>query len=155
MFTTRSAGLIVAVMVSGIACQPKEFAKPNSQGTEAKAAQPSQAPAGDVESVLKSGRWEKRSGLGSGMAWQYLDGGRVRIYDGGEIDESYRWEVLSRNEGQKTIKIRYWRPADTSNEHREFVFKFASGGDTAEVENWLRKNGKIEMRGESTQYRVR
>jgi len=109
----------------------------------------------DVESVLKSGRWEKRAGLGRGMSWQYLDGGRVKIYDGSEINEAYKWEVISRNEAERKIKIRYWKSADTTNEHREFVFKFSPDGDSAEVENWLRKNGQIEWRDESTQYRVR
>lgn len=109
----------------------------------------------DVESILKSGRWEKRAGLGAGMAWQYLDGGIVKIYDGSEVDEAYRWEVMSRNEAERKIRIRYWKSADSAKEHREFVFRFSPSGETAEVENWLHKNGQIELRGESTEYRVR
>ena len=152
--------LICAAMFSGLACQPQHVmtespVRESRQPVGVDSPQGRHESADDVESVLKSGRWEKRSGLGNGMAWQYLDGGKVRIYNGGEVDEAYRWEVLSRNEGQKTLKIRYWRPADTTNEHREFVFKFAPDGETAEVENWLHKNGQIDLRGESTQYRVR
>lgn len=151
-----SALFVVVSLVGGAAggCQNESTAVDRREDLAVDPPRAPAKPADDVESILKRGKWEKRSGLGSGMAWQYLDGGRVKIYDGSEVDEAYRWEVMSRNEAERKIRIRYWKPAEGTNEHREFVFKFSPSGDTAEVENWLRKNGQIELRGESTQYRV-
>lgn len=113
-----------------------------------------QVVAKDVESLLKRGKWEKRSGLGNGMSWQFVNGGKVLIHTGGEVDESFRWEVLSRDEGERMLRIKYWRPSRGDKEHREWKFSFAPDGSSAVVDNFEYRDGRMHDSSESTMYHV-
>jgi hypothetical protein len=97
--------------------------------------------ADDVESILKRGKWQSRSGISNGVAWQFADGGKVLIYDGGEVDESYRWEVISRNEANRKITIKFWKPGDSR--FRKWIFSFGAEGEPAQVENFVYKGDAI------------
>jgi hypothetical protein len=108
----------------------------------------------DVESLLKTGRWEKRSGLGNGMSWQFENGGKVLIRSGGEVDESYRWEVISRDEGAREITIRYWRPSRGDKDHREWKFHIAGDRSSAVVDNFEYRDGRMHDSSEDTMYHV-
>jgi len=120
--------------------------------TTAAPSSPSAAPP-SVESMLRRGRWEKRTGFSAGLSWEFIDGGCVRIYDtGGEIDESFRWEPISRNENSRKIRIKYWRPSREDGEHREWAFTFAPDGLSAEVTNFVYKRGQLADSSTSTMY---
>lgn len=103
----------------------------------------------DVKSLLMSGRWLSTNGLSQGMIWRFNDGGQVFIEDtGGSIDESYRWEVISRNEGSRSIEIKYFQSSDPPNDYREWKWQFSPDGQSARIDNYRRKNGAIELKGE-------
>lgn len=108
--------------------------------------------ADDVESILKRGKWESRSGISRGVAWGFADGGKVLIYDGGEVDEAYRWEVVSRNEASRKITIKFWRPDD--RDHRKWTFAFGADGEPAQVESFTYKGSAIVDSDEYVRYPV-
>lgn len=125
-----------------VAMRPTETTRPPASG------------ASGVESLLLAGRWTKRDGLSRGVVWQFDAGGRVLVTDGGNVDESYRWEVLARNEGARSITIKYRSTIDPPNDFREWKLTFAPDGKSAMLENWRNKNGRRDLRGESPVYLV-
>lgn len=106
--------------------------------------------ADDVEAILRREKWQSRSGLSSGVAWQFVDGGKVLIHDGGNVDESYRWEIVSRNESARKITIKFWKPGDT--EHRQWTFTFGPEGQPAQKENFVYRGAAIVDSDETLLY---
>lgn len=96
------------------------------------------------------GRWVPDGG-GAGIAWEFLDDGRVHIYDGDEVDQSYRWEILSKNEETK-VTIKYWSVTSLPDEFATWEFVFASDLRSAEVERVRYAGGKIDDSAEATWY---
>jgi hypothetical protein len=139
---------VAAVLCVSSGCSNDAGGPPTASGGSG------QATAKDVESLLKNGKWEDRSGLGNGMSWKFVNGGKVLIQTGGEIDESFRWEVLSRDEGERMLRIKYWRPSRGDREHREWKFSFAPDGSSAVVDNFEYRDGRMHDSSESTMYRV-
>ena len=99
------------------------------------------AEAKDVESVLKRKKWQSRSGFSNGVSWKFVDGGKVLIWNGGETDESYRWEVISRNESERKITIKFWKPGN--EDHQEWKFTFGGDGEPAHMDRFKYKGSKI------------
>jgi hypothetical protein len=112
----------------------------------------SEAKRHDVESNLRRGKWQSRSGLSNGVAWQFADGGRVFVYDGGDIDESFRWRVISKNENEQKIRIKFWNPDEF--DYREWEFRFASDGDPAQVSSFIFKSAGLTNSEEYLRYPV-
>jgi hypothetical protein len=110
------------------------------------------AESNDVESMLKKGKWQSRSGLSNGVAWKFADGGKVLIYDGGEVNESHQWKVISRNEGERKIRIKFWNPDET--EHREWVFEFQPDGNPAKVDSFIYEGSRLKDSDEYLRYPI-
>lgn len=99
------------------------------------------ANADDVEAILQRGKWQSRSGISTGVMWRFTGGGNVLIYDGGKLDKAYRWEVVSRDEANRKITIKLWKPED--REHRKWTFAFGAEGTPAQVESYSYKGSVI------------
>jgi hypothetical protein len=131
---------LVGCVISTTACGRVSRLE-RSSDTDGIQRESSQAKTSDVESVLRRGKWQSRSGLSNGVAWQFADGGRVLIHDGGEIDESHQWKVISRNESERKIRIKFWNPDEV--EHREWEFAFGAEGSPAKVNSFVYKGSQI------------
>jgi hypothetical protein len=99
----------------------------------------------------QGGRWVPADG-GKGLGWQFLDSGRVHIYDGDDVDQSFRWEVLSKNDRDK-VRIKYSSVTNLPDEFATWEFVISRDLTSAEVTRVKYKGGQIVDSSEGTMYR--
>jgi len=131
--------VLCCIGFGGLGCGVRQSTDTPMAENRGNSSSPSEAK--DVESVLKRTKWQSRSGFSNGVSWQFMVSGKVLIQDGGETDESYRWEVISRNESEQKIAIKFWKPGN--EEHQEWRFTFGGDGEPAHMDRFKYKGSKI------------
>ncbi len=148
---TQRIAMVVSCLIAIVGCGKATQEEPSSQPAQSNNVLAVDKPT-DVESVLKTGKWQSRSGLSNGVAWQFADGGRVLIHDGSEVDESHQWKVLSRNESERKIRVKFWNPDET--EHREWEFTFGGSNSPATVKSFIYEGSRMKDSDEYLRYPI-
>jgi hypothetical protein len=119
----------------------------------------------DPAGLLQRGKWYQQARSyqnqggkrvpadgGKGLGWQFLDSGRVHIFDGEDVDQSFRWEVLSKNDRNK-VRIKYSSVTNLPDEFAIWEFVISRDFTSAEVTRVKYKGGQIVDSSEGTMYR--
>lgn len=94
-----------------------------------------------VEKRLIFGRWKTVEGPSTNTIWEYEPSGKMRVFNGTAINESYRWEILGRDEEEQTIRIKCWSITDPPDKYQDVEYRFVTY-QSAAVVTLVRENGR-------------